>query len=184
MEKYSEVKRLTKVKALHLENLNEHDLAIKCWEVLNSEDEIIRVLKEKAKFLVKNKNYDSAINIWEKLGNENEVLSIMKMKANEREIAKDYDSAIRIWEEVGEIKDAARVRTLKAEQGSVKVAQKVVHGDEISKTEINDSVLNRSTVGVGEKSKSEELREAKALLDDGIIDADEFMLMKKEILEK
>ena len=84
--------------------------------------------------------------------------------------------------ELGEIKEAARVRKMQAEMGSVKVSQKVVHGDEV--TEIKDSVLNRSNVGAGGKSKSEELREAKALLDDGIIDDDEFKQMKKEVLGK
>ena len=103
-------------------------------------------------------------------------------RAKERERALDYDSAIGIWEELGEIEEAARVRKLKAEEGSVKVSQKVVHGDEV--TEIKDSVINRSNVGAGGKSKSEELREAKALLDDGIIDDDEFKQMKKEILGK
>ena len=105
-------------------------------------------------------------------------------RAKEREKALDYDSAIEIWEKLGDIKEAARVRKLKAEMGSVKVSQKVVHGDEVSKTEIKDSVLNRSNIGAGGKSKSEELREAKALLDDGIIDDDEFKQMKKEILGK
>ena len=51
-------------------------------------------------------------------------------------------------------------------------------------TIVKDSVINKSNIGTGEKSKSEELREAKALLDDGIIDDDEFKQMKKEILGK
>ena len=105
-------------------------------------------------------------------------------RAKERERALDYDSAIEIWEELGEIEEAARVRKLKARQGSVRVAQKVVHGDEITKTDIRDSVVSKSSIGAGGKSKSEELRDAKALLDDGIIDDDEFQQMKKEILGK
>jgi hypothetical protein len=105
-------------------------------------------------------------------------------RAKERERALDYDSAIGIWEELGEIEEAARVRKLKARQGSVRVAQKVVHGDEVTKTEIKDSVVSKSSIGAGGKSKAEELREAKALLDDGIIDDAEFRQMKKEILGK
>ena len=105
----------------------------------------------------------------------------LKREAENREMAKDYDSAIKIWEELGQIKEAARVRTLKIEQGSVKVTQKVVHGDEV--TEIKDSVLNRSNVG-GKSSKAEELREAKSLFEEGLIDDDEFKQMKKEILGK
>ena len=115
---------------------------------------------------------------------EVEERKILKEKALERETAKDYDSAINIWERLEEIKEAARIRTLKAEQGSVKVAQKVVQGDEVSKTEIKDSVLNRSNVGSGEKSKAEEIKEIKELLDSGAIDDDEFKQMKKEILGK
>ena len=100
--------------------------------------------------------------------------------AKEREEYYDYDGAIEIWEELGEIKEAARVRKMKAELGSVKVAQNVVHGDTI----VKDSVVNKSNIATGGKSKAEELREAKALLDEGIIDDDEFKQMKKEILGK
>jgi len=60
----------------------------------------------------------------------------------------------------------------------------VVHGDEVTKTEIKDSVVSKSSIGSGGKSKSEELRDVKALLDDGIIDDAEFRQMKKEILGK
>ena len=51
-----------------------------------------------------------------------------------------------------------------------------VKGDYIDDrdTIIQDSVISKSNIGTGEKSKAEELREAKALLDDGIIDDDEF----------
>ena len=107
-----------------------------------------------------------------------------KGRAKVREQARDYDTAIQIWEELGEIKEAARIRKLKAEQGAVKVAQSVVQGDQITKTEIKDSVLNRSNVGSGGKSKAEEIKEIKELLDSGAIDDDEFKQMKKEILGK
>jgi hypothetical protein len=128
------------------------------------------------------KNYPGAINAWRELNEENEVIRVMKKQARERETAKDYESAIQIWEELGEINEAARVRTLKAEQGSVKVSQRVVHGDEVTK--IKDSVLNRSNVGSGKSSKAEEIKEIKELLDSGAIDDAEFKQMKKEILGK
>ena len=51
-------------------------------------------------------------------------------------------------------------------------------------TIVKDSVVNRSNIGSESKSKAEELREIKALLDEGIIDASEFLQMKKEILGK
>ncbi len=103
-------------------------------------------------------------------------------KAQRREAALDYDSAIQIWEELGEIEEAARIRELKAEQGKVKVTQKVVQGDEVTKTEIKDSVLNRSNVGAGGKSKAEEIKEIKELLDSGAIDEDDYEKMKREII--
>ena len=55
---------------------------------------------------------------------------------------------------------------------------------DISNTEIKDSILNRSNVGSGGKSKAEEIKEIKELLDSGAIDDEEFKQMKKEILGK
>ena len=104
-------------------------------------------------------------------------------RARRAEQAKNYEKAITIWEGLGVLSKAARTRELQAEMGSVKVAQKVVQGDQITKTEIKDSVLNRSSVGGG-SSKAEELREAKSLLDEGLINEDDYEKMKKEILGK
>jgi hypothetical protein len=103
--------------------------------------------------------------------------------AKEKERLLDYNTAIQIWEDIGEYEEAARVRRLKADLAAPKT---VVQGDYVDDrdTIVKDSVINRSNVGSGGKSKSEELREAKALLDDGIIDDDEFKQMKKEILGK
>ena len=108
---------------------------------------------------------------------------MMISEAKIREEALDYDTAIQLWERLGNIKQAARVRKLKAEQGSVKVAQKVVQGDEVTKTEIKDSVLNRSNVGGG-SSKMQELKELKEMFDSGFISKEEMENMKKEILGK
>ncbi len=62
----------------------------------------------------------------------------------------------------------------------------VVQGDYVDDrdTIVKDSVINRSNVGAGGKSKAEELREAKSLFEEGLIDDDEFKQMKKEILGK
>jgi tetratricopeptide (TPR) repeat protein len=139
-------------------------------------DRAILIAKEREEYY----DYDGAIEIWEELGEIKEAIRVKKLIANTRESALDYNAAIEIWEELGEIKEAARVRKMKAELGSVKVAQNVVHGDTI----VKDSVVNKSNIATGGKSKAEELREAKALLDDGIIDDDEFKQMKKEILGK
>ena len=87
-----------------------------------------------------------------------------------------------MWENLGEIKEAARVRTLQAELGAIKVAQKVVQGDEV--TEIKDSVLNRSNIGSSGDDKIAKLEKIANLKKEGLIDDDEFKLMKKEILGK
>ena len=105
-------------------------------------------------------------------------------KAEKHEKLLEFEEAAKIYKQYEMDNEVVRVRKLKAEQGAVKVNQKVVHGDEITKTEIKDSVISKSSIGAGGKSKSEELRDAKALLDDGIIDDDEFRQMKKEILGK
>jgi hypothetical protein len=110
-----------------------------------------------------------------------EKIENLKKKAIEREEALDYNAAIQIWEKLGKIKEAARVRRLKTEQKSVRVAQKVVKGNEINRTEIKDSVLNRSNVGGG-SSKMKELRELKEMFDSGFISKEEMENMKKEIL--
>ena len=102
-------------------------------------------------------------------------------KAEKHEKLLEFENAAEIYKKYGMDDDLIRVRKIKAEQGAVKVTQKVVHGDEV--TEIRDSVLNRSNVGGG-TSKAEQLREAKSLFEEGLIDDDEFKQMKKEILGK
>ena len=103
--------------------------------------------------------------------------------AFQKEKALNYSEAANIWEKLGEIKEAARIRKIITEQSKVKVSQKVVHGDEITKTEIKDSVLNRSNVGGG-SSKMQELKELTEMKKEGLIDDNEFKQMKKEILGK
>ena len=106
-------------------------------------------------------------------------------KAKRHEKLLEFDAAAEIYKELMMDDDVIRVRKLKSEQGAVKVDQTVVHGDQITKTEIKDSVLNRSNVGSGGgSSKAEELREAKSLFEEGLIDDDEFKQMKKEIMGK
>ena len=107
---------------------------------------------------------------------EREDTRLVKLeKVKQREEALDFEAAIEIWEDLGEISEAARVRKLKAEMGSVKLSQKV---------KIRDSVLNRSNIGAGGKTKGERIKLIKELLDSGAIDDDEFKQMKKEILGK
>ena len=189
-------------KAKISEILEKYDEALTIYKELGMDEDIIRVRKakkqeklDKAKRLEKEKkewlekvkqreeakDYETAIQIWERLGEIDEATRVRKTKAKERERARDYETAIQIWEGLGEIDEAARVRKTQAEMGSVKVSQKVVHGDEV--TEIKDSVLNRSSVGSG-SSKMQELKDLTEMKKEGLIDDDEFKQMKKEILGK
>ena len=160
---------LTKANAKNFENKKEYDFALRTWIDLK-------------KYEGNSEIYDEDINRL-KILIEKEKDKGSRESAKERERALDYESAIEIWEKLGDIEEAARVRALKAEQSSVKVAQKVVHGDEVSKTEIKDSVLNRSNVGGG-SSKMQELKDLTEMKEKGLIDDDEFKQMKKEILGK
>ena len=100
----------------------------------------------------------------------------------EKERLLDFKGALSDFEELELYEDAKRIRQKMQDEGKVEISQKVVQGDEV--TEIKDSVLNRSNVGSGGKSKAEEIKEIKELLDSGAIDDDEFKQMKKEILGK
>jgi len=108
---------------------------------------------------------------------------LMVKEAQQNEKYLNYDKAIYLYDKIGKPEEAARVRKLVAEQGAVKVDQTVVHGDQVTKTEIKDSVLNRSNVGGG-SSKMQELEKLTEMKEKGLIDDDEFKLMKKEILGK
>ena len=103
--------------------------------------------------------------------------------AFQKEQALNYSEAAKIWEELGEIKEAARIRKIITDQSKVKVDQTVVHGDQVTKTEIKDSVLNRSNVGGG-SSKIQELKDLTTMKEKELIDDDEFKQMKKVILGK
>ena len=131
-------------------------------------------------FVLRKLKFEHTIGLEKK---EQQLLDSMKEQAEVREMARDYDSAIELWERLGEIGEAARVRKLKGEQNAVKVDQTVVQGDQITKTEIKDSVLNRSNIGDNDDkvTKIEKISEMK---EKGLIDDEEFKQMKKEILGK
>jgi tetratricopeptide (TPR) repeat protein len=138
-----------------------------------------------ARSLVEKKQFEKAIEIF---GNYEEGINIIpelkKRQAEYHEKLLEFDEAANIYKELGMDDDTIRVRKLKAEQGAVKVTQKVVHGDEVTKTEIKDSVINRSNIGASSDDKLTKIKELKELHDAGAIDDDEFKQMKKEILGK
>ena len=76
-----------------------------------------------------------------------------RKEAYRREAALDYPGAIDLWEKLGEIEEAGRVRKLQFNLNSPKIDQTIVHGqtvvqgDQITKTEIKDSVINKSNIG-------------------------------------
>jgi hypothetical protein len=154
-----------------------------------------REAEEQARKRVKEARSPAAYDIFEsklssKLGKLDGIILSKEQRreheARNEEEDLDYAGAIKIWESLGNRSEAKRIRLKMREEEKVKVDQTVVHGDYVDDrdTIIKDSVISKSSVGAGGKSKSEELRDAKALLDDGIIDDDEFKQMKKEILGK
>ena len=145
-------------------------------------DERDSITTSECEKMISEKDFETAIACSEQGGIDS--TKYKKMYAEYCEEIMDMNRAIEIYEELKEDDEVVRLRTFIKDESKIKVTQKVVHGDEVTKTEIKDSVVSKSNVGAGGKSKSEELRDAKALLDDGIIDDDEFKQMKKEILDK
>ena len=80
-------------------------------------------------------------------GRKWQVTKDRREEAHRREAALDYPAAIDLWEKLGEIKEAGRVRKLQIDLNSPKIDQTVVQGDQITKTEIKDSVINKSNIG-------------------------------------
>ena len=93
-----------------------------------------------------------------------------------------YEGALEIWVKLGNNKEAKRIRRKMMDEK--KVEQTVVHGDYVDDrdTTIKDSVLNRSNVGAGGKTKGERIKLIKELLDSGAIDKDDYEKMKREII--
>jgi len=128
------------------------------------------------------KSYEVTIhNDFHKNHTERIVNAISKKIAQVSEKYLNYHKAIEFYDKIGELEESARIREIITEQKAVKVTQKVVHGDEITKTEIKDSVLNRSNVGGG-SSKMQELKDLTEMKKEGLINDDEFQNMKNEIL--
>ena len=109
-------------------------------------------------------------------------LEDLRDEAKKRELALDYDSAIEIWDSLDDIEEAARVRKLKIKQGATKVDQTVIKGDQITKTKIKDSVLNRSNVGSGGDDKFARLEKLTEMKEKGLINEDDYEKMKREII--
>tara|TARA_B110000014_G_C20111348_1_gene585545 strand:- start:579 stop:1376 length:798 start_codon:yes stop_codon:yes gene_type:complete len=132
-------------------------------------------------------DYKNAINLWENIGKTEHVTRIWKIIKSKIDIAKrhekllEFDEAASMYKELGMDDATIRVRELKSEKNAVKVTQKVVHGDEITKTEIKDSVLNRSNVGSG-RSKIEELKDLAEMKKEGLISENDYEKMKLEII--
>ena len=104
-------------------------------------------------------------------------------KAKHHEKLLEFDQASEIYKKLKMDEEVIRVRKQKANLAAPKTE---IHGDYVDDrdTIVKDSVVNRSNVGSSGKSKAEEIKEIKELLDSGAIDDDEFKQMKKEILGK
>ena len=146
-------------------------------------DTIIEIKEELANELEKLQRYNEAIDIYEEINMPEKAVRVKKLKADDKVKHLDYDKAIEIYESIGDKEGAAKARKLKANLASPKTE---IHGDYVDDrdTIVKDSVVNKSNIGAGGKSKAEEIKEIKELLDSGAIDNDEFKQMKKEILGK
>ena len=145
-------------------------------------DERNSITTSECEKMISEKDFETAIACSEQGGIDS--TKYKKMYAEYCEEIMDMNRAIEIYEELKEDDEVVRLRTFIKDESKIKVTQKVVHGDEVTKTEIKDSVVSKSNVGAGGKSKAEEIKEIKELLDSGAIDDDEFKQMKKEILGK
>ena len=148
-----------------------------------SQDRVSKTETECEK-LISEKDFESAVLCFEKAGMENEASVCKKGYAKYCEENMDLDKAIKIYEELKMSDEVVRLRTIIKDESKIKVTQKVVQGDEITRTDIRDSVVSKSNVGASGKSKAEQIGEIKELLDSGAIDDAEFKQMKKEILGK
>ena len=91
------------------------------------------------------------------------------------------DHAINWYTQLNQLEEAARVRKLQAEMGAAKVSQKVVQGDEI--TSIQDSVVNRSTVGSGAGDELiVQLERLGDMKEKGLLSDEEFTKAKEKLL--
>ena len=92
-----------------------------------------------------------------------------------------FDDAEKLYTKNGMLEKSAEVRKKKAKMSGTST---IVQGDYVDDrdTIVKDSVINRSNIG--SNSKAEDLREAKSLFEEGLIDQSEYKQMKKEILGK
>ncbi len=130
------------------------------------------------------KHYEVSIHNEDKNHAKRIVNAICKKIAQVNEKYLNYHKAIEFYDRIGEHEESARIREIITEQKTVKVTQKVVHGDEITKTEIKDSVVSKSNIGTGGDDKVAKLEKIANLKKEGLIDDDEYKQMKKEILGK
>ena len=105
-------------------------------------------------------------------------------RAREKENELDYKGALKIWKALENKQESRRLRQKIKEEKQVRVDQTVVQGDQVTKTEIKDSVVSKSNIGSGGDDKFSRLEKLTEMKDKGLIDDAEFKQMKKEILGK
>jgi len=137
----------------------------------------------KAIYCEEHLDYTQAIGLWDKLGKSQETDRVKKLIAKRHEKLLEFDEAANVYKELGMDDEVIRIRKLKSEERALNVDQTVVQGDQITKTEIKDSVLNRSNVGGG-SSKMQELKDLAEMKKEGLISDKEYEKMKQEIIGK
>ena len=88
-------------------------------------------------------------------------------------------------EEFKEMKKEILERKPQISKEPVEIAQEEIsgkYGDDVPKKENKDSVVSKSNVGAGGKSKAEQIKDIKELLDSGAISGEDYEKMKREII--
>ena len=142
------------------------------------DDELARAGKLKS--LGGIENLRKAIKIYEFYSYKKHLVVTKEKIAKEYEDVLKYEDAIKELEDIGYHSEAKRIRQKVIEQK--KVDQTVVQGDHITKTEIKDSVLNRSNVGSNSEDKFAKLERLTGMKKEGLISDEEYEKMKQEII--
>jgi hypothetical protein len=148
-----------------------------------SQDRVSKTETECEK-LISGKDFESAVLCFEKAGMENEALVCKKEYAKYCEEIMDLDKAIKIYEDLKMGDEVIRLRTIIKDESKIKITQKVVHGDEVTKTEIKDSVISKSSIGAGGDGDdlAAKLQQLAQMHRDGILSDEQFETAKNKLL--
>ena len=92
----------------------------------------------------------------------------------------EFDEASSIYRNLDMDEEVIRVR--EEQRNKVNIDQNVVHGNQVTKTEIKDSVISKSNIASNGSSKMQELKDLAEMKKEGLISDEEYEKMKKKII--